>query len=65
MYELLKTLMDAMEKVGTVEEVSMKQKTPYLSDRIEIAGKTASGESFGLQLAVGEPAEEDEEGESA
>lgn len=58
MYEFLKTLMDAVEKIGSINEVSLKEKTSYCGDRIEISGVSGSGEVFELRLEVGDPNKE-------
>lgn len=58
MYEFLKNLMDAAEKIGSISEVSLDKKTTYCGNRIEIYGVTGSGEAFELRLEVGEPSKE-------
>lgn len=58
MYEILKVIMDAAEKIGSIRELSLKEKTTYCGNRIEISGVTGSGEMFDLRLEVGEPSKE-------
>lgn len=58
MYEFLKTIMEAVEKIGSVNEVSLKEKTSYCGNRIEISGVSSSGEAFELRLEVGDPSKE-------
>ena len=59
MYEYLKTLMNAAEKIGSINEVSMDGKTTYCGDRIKISGVSGRGEAFELRLEVVEPADKE------
>lgn len=59
MYEFLKTLMDAAEKIGSINEVSLKEKTSYCGSRIMISGVSGGGEVFELRLEVGEPSDKE------
>lgn len=58
MYEILKVIMDAAEKIGSIRELSLEEKTTYCGNRIEISGESGSGEAFELRLEVGEPNKE-------
>lgn len=54
MYENLKILLDAAEKIGTVETVDLSKRCVYTPNRVKIKGVTADGEKFELELEVGE-----------
>lgn len=54
MYDFLKLLQDAVERIGDIHEVRVTQKGPYTEDEVRFEGTATDGRPFTLKLLLRE-----------
>lgn len=52
MYEIMKSLMACVEKIGSIEEAELRKKDEYFEAGVKIKGTTTAGEKFCVEFEI-------------